>query len=344
MAFGARAAVSRAIGGSSSGASRTGARGRGVRTKAVAAGVALAVQLVTVAGWSAPTTQEVAAAEALFEEAQALLEKGEFAPACDRLEKSQKLDPQVGTLIYLATCHEQLGKTATAWIEFKDARAQAEAAGKAERVKQADEGVARVEPLLARASIKVTAPSPDEVVTINGAPVKVFETALPFDPGTLAVEATAPGKKKHTQSVELAAKASVEIVVPALEADTAAPPPSSGKDHTLAWVVGGAGLGVTALGFAFGGVAMAQQGAADDGHCDATTCDQEGLDLYDQANAFAWASNITVGVGLAAVATGVVLFFVAPGGGDDGKEKAARVVPLVVPTRGGLTLGLGGLF
>lgn len=289
---------------------------------------------------AAPTSQELAAAEALFEEGQQLVEKGDFPTACDRFEKSQALDPQVGTLLYLATCHEQLGKTATAWIEFKDAEAQAQTANKPERVKQAQDGVARVGALLSKATIKLEAPTEGQVVTVNGVVVKVFDTALPYDPGTLTVEATAKGKKKHSQSVELASKASLDVVVPKLEDEAAVPIEPPAKDHTFAYVIGGAGLGVTALGFAFGGVAMAQQSSADDGHCDATTCDQEGLDLYDQATAFAWASNVTVGVGLAAVATGVVLFFVLPG-----EERSnTALLPTFAPAPGGGTLGVRGAF
>lgn len=289
---------------------------------------------------AAPTSQESAAAEALFEEGQSLVEKGDFPAACDRFEKSQRLDPQVGTLLYLATCHEQIGKTATAWVEFKDAQAQAESANKPERVKQAQEGVARVGALLSKATIKLEAPAEGQVVTVNGVVVKVFDTPLPYDPGTLTVEASAKGKKTHTQTVELASNAVLDVVVPKLEDAPVVSVEPPAKDHTLAYVVGGAGLGVTALGFAFGGVAMAQKGSADDGHCDATTCDQEGLDLYDQATAFAWASNVTVGVGLAAVATGVVLFFVLPGE----TPPSTALLPTFAPAPGGGTLGVRGAF
>jgi len=115
--------------------------------------------------------------------------------------------------------------------------------------------------------------------------------------------------------VALAAGAgTIDVAVPKLAPDAAADKPKEvepERDRTLAYIVGGTGLGVVALGFAFGGVAMAEQGSADES-CDGRFCNQEGLDGHDRANAWAWASNITIGVGAAAVATGVVLFFVGP--------------------------------
>ena len=95
-----------------------------------------------------------------------MVEKGEIAPACARFAESQRRDPQLGTLLYLATCHEQEGKTATAWVEFKEALAQAEQANKPDRVEQAKQGVARVEPNLARIRLVVREPAGGQTVKL----------------------------------------------------------------------------------------------------------------------------------------------------------------------------------
>lgn len=265
-----------------------------------------------------PTAEDKAAAEALFDEGLALVEKGDLAPACERFAESQRRDPQLGTLLYLATCHEQQGKTATAWVEFKDALGQAEQAGNAARIDQAKQGISRVEAVLARVRLKIAAPAPGQKVTVNGREVRSFDTALPYDPGELVIEAEAPDRVKSQTKVTLApgpGTTDVEIAELALpEKQPEAPPvekPEPERDRTLAYIVGGSGLGVVALGLAFGGVAMAAQSSADD-ECDGRFCTQEGLDGHDRANAWAWASNISIGVGAAAVGAGVLLFFIGP--------------------------------
>ena len=58
-----------------------------------------------------------ATAEALFTEGRALATSGKCAEAIPKFQASQKLDPGVGTLLNLAECYEQVGKTASAWAE-----------------------------------------------------------------------------------------------------------------------------------------------------------------------------------------------------------------------------------
>jgi hypothetical protein len=299
-----------------------------------------------------PTAEDRAAAETLFRDAKDLIEKGSLEPACPKLAESQRLDPQIGTLLYLATCHEQIGKTATAWVEFTDALSQAQAAKKADREQQAQDGVARVEPNLSRATLHVKETVEGLRVTVNGREVRVFDTALPYDPGELVIVAEAPGRKASRQTITLEkGPVSIDVDVPALEVDAGAPPPKKKQmvtevDPLPAFVVGGIGIGVTGLGLGLGAVAMVTNSGADD-HCTGSVCTQEGLDGHDQADAFAWASNITVGVGLAAVATGVILYFVGPT--HEVEATATSWAPTIVPvqtSRGDTVLlpGVGGTF
>jgi hypothetical protein len=65
-------------------------------------------------------------AEQMFQDARELMKKGDYQAACPKLEASHKLEARSGTLIVLANCHEQIGKTATAWVEYKDAAALAQ--------------------------------------------------------------------------------------------------------------------------------------------------------------------------------------------------------------------------
>jgi len=69
----------------------------------------------------AQSATDSATAESLFNEALALLERKMPAEACPKLEASQRFDPGVGTLLYLADCYQQLGRTASAWATFREA-------------------------------------------------------------------------------------------------------------------------------------------------------------------------------------------------------------------------------
>src|SRR5258707_389594 len=64
-------------------------------------------------------------AQALFEEARALMNSHHVEEACLKFAESQRLDPASGTLLNLAVCHEKQGKTATAWSEYNDVVAAA---------------------------------------------------------------------------------------------------------------------------------------------------------------------------------------------------------------------------
>ncbi|NUP13733.1 MAG: hypothetical protein HOW73_47460 [Polyangiaceae bacterium] len=291
-----------------------------------------------------PSAEERAQAEALFNEARELIDKGELAPACERFAQSQKLDPQIGTLLYLATCHEQVGQTATAWVEFKEALSLAEAANKPDRVQQARDGATRVEASLAKATVVVTDKALETKVRINGREVTVFDTALPYNPGTLSVEAEAPGRMKHAQSVELpAGPSSITITIPVLEPEKkieTPPKPPPDKDHTLAYIVGGTGIGVTIIGLGLGGAAWATKDAADK-DCNGSLCSQDGLDGHDTANGLAWGSNILVGAGLLGVGAGVVLFFVWPP--DEEKPATTTGMPYVDVAPGVFNVGYRGV-
>jgi hypothetical protein len=61
-----------------------------------------------------PSTQDVAAAQALFDEAKRMLDDGQAAAACPKLEESLRLDVGIGTRYHLARCYELTRRTASA--------------------------------------------------------------------------------------------------------------------------------------------------------------------------------------------------------------------------------------
>src|SRR5262249_34399006 len=68
-----------------------------------------------------PAAQEdpsTAKAQQLFIEGREAMKKNDFARGLELLSQSQQIHPSAGTLLNVAACEEQLGKTASAWQNF----------------------------------------------------------------------------------------------------------------------------------------------------------------------------------------------------------------------------------
>lgn len=297
------------------------------------------------------STEDRVAAESLFGEARRSMLAGDYATACPKLEASRRLEPGVGTTLNLGDCYEKLGRTASAWAEFKSAAAEAQRAGDAVRKATALERAAALEPRLTRLQINVA----DASVSVlrNGDPVSaaVLGNAIPVDPGSYRIEARAPGKRAWAHEVMArGAGELVEVDVPALEDDASAPeaaaaagalgsPPGaavasdggSGSGNTLAWVLGGVGVASVAVGATFGVLASSSWSKAEDGcqdlpyRCSADAVSQ-GNDASDQATI----ATVAFIVGGAALGTSLVLFLA-----DTGEPSAELAVgPASVALRG----------
>jgi hypothetical protein len=251
---------------------------------------AVAVALGIPAGdvWADDTA---AAAQALFDEAASLMGQKAYDRACPKLDEVVRLQPKkIGASMQRAQCYEGWGKLASAWSAYRAAGDLARAAGDA-RAAKAD---AKVQELAARLP-QLTGTVAPEIRDTPGLSVERdgvavgsagWGTALPVDPGTHVVAAVAPGKKRWTRSVTLAAgDAPVTVTVPALEDEAPAPPPekalpvlpapppaaavappralqnrppetSPGEANApvpaWAWGVGGAGLAAAGVALGFG--------------------------------------------------------------------------------------------
>jgi hypothetical protein len=183
-----------------------------------------------------PSMTDKAMATQLFKEGRALLEEGRVGPACLKLEESQRIDPGGGTLLNLALCHERLGRTATAWVEFTEALGLAKRDDRAQRVEFASAHIAQLEADLSRLTIEVPsgADVPDLEVKRDGTVVAraVWGSPVPVDPGDHVIEAGAPEKAHWKQSVVIGPKAdSKTIVIPMLD-NASAPDSAAGTPAT----------------------------------------------------------------------------------------------------------------
>lgn len=279
--------------------------------------------------------QNKAAAEAAFREGLKLLDEGKTAEACDKFAASDRLDPAIGTLANLARCHEMIGRTASAWSEYNEAADRA-AATNDDRAGALRDLARALEPKLSRLQIQVKGKHPDSLkVLLNDDDVTVvLGTPVPVDPGEYAIEARAEGFEPWKQNVRVEGQGStITVDIPPLvasEADTGTvtdpettPAPAivapaggdPGKTRRMAgYGVVAAGAVSTGLGLYFGLKASSKNDEYQD-VCPGGMCpsmDSEGFDLHDEASSAATLSNVFVGVGVAAIAGGLVLWLTAP--------------------------------
>ncbi|MGC4087114.1 MAG: hypothetical protein QM756_04260 [Polyangiaceae bacterium] len=315
----------------------------------------------------ASAAQKVAA-EALFDDALKLMRVGKYSDACPKLEESQRLDPGIGTLLYLGECYENAGRTASAWATFREAASRAGAEGQAERLKSASERASKLEPKLAYLTIFVAA----ETRSIPGLSVRLgnttlgaelFGTATPVDPGTTRIEVVAPGHASFTATLNVDPGNRYEFSVPALAQQSSAatpsaatpqpaagsPPPVAGSPpvaaepsgprsqgmRTASFIVGGVGVVGLGLGGFFGLRAISKNNDATSGTCKDGVC-QEPNDYQtsQDARSAATLSNVCFAAGGAALATGVVLFLLSPS-----RSEHARIVPYATTSELGISVG-----
>ena len=337
-----------------------------------------AVSLPAVARAEASAGQK-AAAESLFDDGLKAMKSAHFAEACPKLEESERIDPAIGTLLYLGECYEKTGRTASAWATFREAASAAAAQGETDRTRVATARADRLQPTLSKLTIRVvpeTAQLSALRVTRDSTPLAsaLFGTAIPVDPGKYHVVASADGYQSFETDVEVAANGdnkSLEIpalkvsntpppavagvgatapgVPPSVSPDSSPPrnselaaPPAHGNGlRTAAYVTGA--IGVVGLGIgSFFGIRAISKNSDAESHCPrGNLCDDpQGESLTNDAKHAAVASNIAIGAGAAFVVGSVVLFLTS----KPSEPTAARVELHPLVSRDLAGIGLGGVF
>lgn len=329
-----------------------------------------------IASWAAADTgaSQKAAAEALFDDGLKLMKANRFGEACPKLEDSQRIDPGIGTLLYLGECYEKLGRTASAWATFREAASNAGAAGQTDREKNAKQRAARLEPKLSYVTLRV----PPEVSELKGLKVRlgsaelgagVFGLATPADPGESRLEVSADGYDPYTVTLQIEPGKRHDIAIPPLHeqpkpapgvlpvAEPQAAPPSSAPatvasanlvsptphaassgsgTKTLGLVLGGVGVVGVGIGSFFGLKAMSKIDQAKEASCSDKLCQERGdLELTKDANSAATISNVAFIAGGASLVAGAVLYFLAP----STRESGLRASPYASQHEFGLALG-----
>jgi hypothetical protein len=299
--------------------------------RSILVGLGLAGLVVAVATPS--QAQDLAMAEAQFNRGLAEMEEGRYESGCPALEESQRLDPRPGTLFTLAECEALRGRVATAMTRFQDYMTLFERMTPDQRSKQQGREVivkkrqAELAAKVPTLTLRAPASPPRGMVVKRGDLVlssASLGVALPVDPGEYVVVTEAAGLARNEQSVtiQVGEKKAVDLVfgapLPADDEGLGPAPGSSGRPddapsgrRIAAYAVGGVGVAGLALGTITGVLTLGEKSTIDE-TCTGTVCSQEGLDAADSASTLGLLSTIGFGVGIAGVATAIVLVVTEP--------------------------------
>jgi hypothetical protein len=295
-----------------------------------------------------------ATAAGLFDEAKALMDRGNYAEACPKLAESQAVDPQLGTMMNLALCYESVGKIASAcpiWREATDTATRKMRSDRAELARQHGDSTCRRAPQVA---VQIAEqPRRDGLsVTIDGAPLAREQWGLPLsiDPGDHEVRAMGEGAEPWSSRFRVEEQQATVVVVPVLP--PVAIPQASGRDSAAStsqqqqsrvigtgiWVLGGTGVAALATSGAFGLAALSRLRESSDGsNCVKNNCNSIGANDRAIASRYATVSDVTLAIGIGALATSVVLWVIAPRGSRP--ASGAYVQPAVSQNQWSLTAG-----
>jgi hypothetical protein len=176
--------------------------------------------------------------------------------------------------------------------------------------------------------------------------------AVPVDPGTHTVEASAPGKQPWRVTVDISTgPSSKSVIVPALRDAPRAPaeptkatgtkPTGQASDDSgntqriVAYTLGGAGVVGIGVGSAFGLSAMSKNDESNREGCDGNECTPAAAEIRKDAQSAGTASTVAFAVGGALLAAGVVVFFTA-----SSSESAPKVGLAVGPG----SVAIGGIW
>lgn len=233
---------------------------------------------------SSPPTADEARAEALFQQAREKATRRDFAGACPLFEQSYRIGGGGGTAQNLATCYEDLGKLALAYNAFLELRRISLEAGRQDRVKLADEHLAKLEPRLSRLAIRAPdGPRLEELeVAIDGDVYgeRAWEAGLLLDVGPHRIRVSAKGKKSLELNKTITREGAREtLALPPLEDAVKAPTvdpllrdalENRRALRTVGYVVGGVGLATLVAGSVFGALTFATESSARDACTDNT--------------------------------------------------------------------------
>jgi hypothetical protein len=174
-------------------------------------------------GGAGSSPDELAAARALFGEALRDEEKNHFAAALEKFQRVAAVKETPPVRYRIGTCYEGLGRRAQAFASYQATVRLGESEPQSSDVVQAAR--ARMDALskrVARLTLTLASDAPPEAeVRIDGENVGALRDAVPLEPGSHVVTASAPGRAPFRSELTLYEGAEASLAIPL---DSAAPP------------------------------------------------------------------------------------------------------------------------
>jgi hypothetical protein len=269
---------------------------------------------------NAQPTKDLTQLRQIFGDGRALEEKKDWAGALEKFKDvaAAKMTPQVR--FHIALCEEKLGRLASAKHGFELAAAEAAAAGSAaaEVPTAAKEHIDDLAGRVAKIRIQVKGKLKTSKISLDDRVLAEADLAadIEVDPGAHAVEVhDVSGTKTFRKELTLEEKGegSVEVTIADRDEPPVPPPASSGPSRVPAYVTGAVGAAALITSGVFFGL-RASTIATITAHCRdqvaLTGCQVTDAPLYSQGKTDTYVADALLGIGAAALATGVILFFV----------------------------------
>jgi len=276
---------------------------------------ALALVTANLPARAQPADDADARGRAMFEDGKRALDAGDLATACSSFEQSYIVSGVPGALLSWADCEERRERFATALALWK--QGEAKVVGNEERRRYVRDRQTAILAKVSYIDLRLpAAPLEDLKVTLDGRAVDVTAGPVAVDAGEHTVVAEARGRDRSEETIRVGVGERATATLfgggtsgPPAKPDAPPPQPppdaAASSDPSLPFFIAGgvtAGVGVASfIGFGVtGGLILSACG--DLGDCPAS--ERGSVDGLAVANA------VTLGLGVAGVAAGVILFAV----------------------------------
>jgi hypothetical protein len=299
----------------------------------------------------------------VFQEALTAADAGDWATACPKFRASHEAAPSVGALLNMASCSERDGKLLRAKAEYLEVlrsnESTADVARKEAVRSRAQQGIAALDQRLPRLRISASPSTARIRISVDGQLTEMSGDGIAVDPGAHALRIEADGFVSVNQHVVAEESRPLDVAITLTPLSRATPPSSMPAETTTAQppaeaagtslpliggIVTGVGVGIAALSAiplvaaskkakeirALCGDAAAPPNCVEGSAQDA----QRATELSDEGEPLAIVGYVLIGVGGAAVATGLAL--IVAGVSDDAAPTVGGFVPVLGPREVGL--------
>ncbi len=293
--------------------------------------------------------QPSADAKAAFDKGKALYESGQAAAALPELERAVSLSGSPNARLLVARCLKDLGRRAEAYEVLRRTVRDAAALSAQDKKYQPTRDAAAsllaiIEPEIGKVVVVLPESMTGASVELAGRRLEATEIGVPLavEPGGVAVTAELAGKGSSRRQVDVAAGATVTVVL-----DPGAKPPTSpgtppkeerptsptrldsgepeqtgGGVRIAGFVIGGLGIAGLATFAATGALVLQRQSTLDE-ECGGRCADDTHADVISEGRTFQTIANVSLGVGAGLLTAGI--FMVAFGGPESVEPTSATL-------------------